>query len=80
MMNDERKPNINPIHVETNGVLEMLRTFDVHKVSGPDSIPADLLKETCEEITPSLTFIFKASMQQCTLPVDWKEANVVPLF
>jgi len=32
------------------------------------------------EIAPSLTFIFQASMQQCALPVDWKEANVVLLF
>ena len=72
MMHDEPKPNINPIVVETNGVLELLRTIDIHKASGPDGIPAHLLKETCEEIAPSLTFIFQASMQQCTLPVDWK--------
>jgi len=29
---------------------------------------------------PKFGHIFQASMQQCTLPADWKEANVVPLF
>jgi len=80
MMHDEPKPDINPIVVETNGALELLRTLDIHKATGPDGILAHLLKETCEEIAPSLTFIFQASMQQCTLPVNWKEANVVPLL
>ena len=51
----------------------MLRTLDAHKASRPDGMPAHLLKETCEEIAPSLTL---ASMQQCTLPIDQKEANV----
>ena len=30
MMNDEPKPDIDSIHIENNGVLEMLRTLDVH--------------------------------------------------
>ena len=34
----------------------MLRTLDAHKASGPDGIPLHLLKETCEEITPSLIY------------------------
>jgi len=38
------------------------------------------LKEASGEIAPSLTFIFQASIQQCVPPIDWKEANVVPLF
>jgi len=40
MMNDEPKPDIDLIHVENNGVVEMLRTLDVHKASRPDGIPA----------------------------------------
>ena len=70
MMHEQSKPDINPILVETNGVLELFRTLDVHKACGPDGIPANLLKETCEEIAPSLSFIFQASLQQCVLPID----------
>ena len=42
--------------------------------------PVDLMEYLhiyCEEIAPSLSFIFQASLQQ---PIDWKEANVIPLF
>ena len=80
MIHEQSKPDINPILVETNGVLELLRALDVHKACGPDGIPANLLKETCEEIAPSLSFIFQASLQQCIFPIDWKKANVAPLF
>ena len=79
-IHDQPKPDINPIIVEINGVLELLRALDIHKANGPDGIPAHLLKETCAKIAPSITVIFQASMQQCVLPIDWKAANVVPLF
>ena len=74
------KPDINPILVETNGVLELLQSLNIHKACGPDEIPAHLLKEACKEFAPSLSFIFQASLQQCTVPLDWKRANIVPLF
>ena len=68
-IHEEMKPDINPILVETNGVLELLQSLNVHKACGPDEIPARLLKEACKEI-----------VQQCTVPLDWKRANIVPLF
>ena len=73
-------PDINPIIVDTNGVSELLQSLDIHKACGPDGIPARLLKETREIISPSLAFIFQASLQQCSLPLDLKRANIVPLF
>ena len=79
-IHEEMKPDINPILVETNGVLELLQSLNIHKACGPDEIPAHLLKEACKEIAPSLSFIFQASLQQCTVPLDWKRANIVPLF
>ena len=79
-IHEEMKPDIIPILVETNGVLELLQSLNIHKACGPDEIPAHLLKEACKEIAPSLFFIFQASLQQCTVPLDWKRANIVPLF
>ena len=73
-------PDINPIIVDTNGVSELLQSLDIHKACGPDGIPAHLLKETREIISPSLAFISQASLQQCSLPLDWKRANIVLLF
>ena len=72
--------NIEPLRIDINGVVELLKTLKLYKASGPDEIPAYLLKETSKEIAPALTFIFQASLQQSSIPSDWKKANVVPLF
>ena len=72
--------NIEPLRIDINGVVELLKTLKPYKASGPDEIPAYLLKETSKEIAPALTFIFQASLQQSSIPSDWKKANVVPLF
>jgi len=47
---------------------------------GPDGIPPRLLKELSHKLTPILTLIFRASIHQNNLPLDWKTALVTPLF
>ena len=60
-------------------VLAALKVPEVSKATGPDEIPAKLLKETASVIAPSLCKIFNKSLQQGSLPSDWKLANVVPV-
>jgi hypothetical protein len=38
------------------------------------------VEETAKEITPALTFIFQASINQSKIPSDWKTAIVAPVF
>ena len=52
----------------------------MHKATGPDNISAHLLKELNLELAPVLALIFQASLHQCRLPLDWKIANVVPIY
>ena len=52
----------------------------IHKASGPDKIPASLLKNLATSLAPALTMIFKASLSQSSLPSEWKIANIVPIF
>ena len=52
----------------------------MHKSTGPDCIPARLLKELSMELAPALTHIFQASLQQGRIPTKWEKANVVPIF
>jgi len=47
---------------------------------GPDGIPPKLLKEVSYEIAPCLSFVFRASLKQSTLPQDWKATLVTPIF
>ena len=58
-------PDIN-IHV--NGVAKLLRGLKSHKATGPDEVPARLLKEAADQLTPILTTVFRASYIQSTPP------------
>ena len=53
-MDEPLIPDIDPIQVDTNGVVELLKSLEVHKTAGPDEIPAQLLKETSDLLAPSL--------------------------
>ena len=51
-----------------------------HKAIEPDEIPAYFLKEFSNEIAQILTLIFQCSIQQGTLPDEWKTVNIIPIF
>ena len=61
---------------EVQKVLGSLKSI---KSSGPNNIPARLLKEGAVEIAPSLTRRFNLSLLQASVPAAWKEAHVIPL-
>ena len=73
-------PDISPLLIHDEGVANLLSSLDDHKASGPDEIPTTLLKKLATVISPALTRIFQASLHQCLIPMDWKSANVVPVF
>ena len=72
--------SVSSIAVSNDGVLKQLNNLDIHKASGPDEIPARLLKEYASLIAPILTEIYQNSIDQGAIPKDWKKANVTPLF
>jgi hypothetical protein len=57
----------------------LLSSLSPSKATGPDGIPAYLLKRCSEVIAPSLTVLFELSLQQGVFPSEWKSANVVPI-
>ena len=62
------------------GVRKLLDAIKPHKATGPDVIPARLLKDYAAEIAPLLMLIYQASLDQGTVPVDWKHAWVIPVY
>ena len=58
----------------------MLNSFNYRKGTGPDSLSPALLKFISGDISPGLAQIFKHSIETSFLPLDWKLANVVPIF
>ena len=75
----ENQNSIPNITVKKAGVLKLLLNLNVNKATGPDGIPGRLLKLCAHEIADVLTHFFQASLDQGSLPTDWKQANIVPL-
>ncbi|CAH2267191.1 jg2924 [Pararge aegeria aegeria] len=60
-------------------VRKALFSLDVNKASGPDGIPAVVLKTCAPELTPVLTRLFRHSYSAGTVPSSWKTALVHPV-
>ncbi|KAK3092025.1 hypothetical protein FSP39_024520 [Pinctada imbricata] len=73
-------PTVADITVTENGVCKLLQQLDPHKATGPDEVSSRLLKTVAKQITPALTLLFQASLNQGKVPDDWKAANITPLF
>ena len=51
-----------------------------NKSPGVDGISPKILKETVEQISTPLSHVFNMSLQEGIVPLEWKEANIIPLF
>ena len=51
-----------------------------NKSPGVDGISPKMLKETVEHISTPLAHGFTMSLQEGIVPLEWKEANIIPLF
>ena len=51
-----------------------------NKSPGVDGISPKILKETVEQISMPLAHMFNMSLQEGIVPLEWKEANSVPLL
>lgn len=68
------------ITVTREGVTKLLNKINPKKACGPDMIPARILKDMADELSPLLTVIFQRSFKCGTVPDDWKSANVTVIF
>ena len=70
---DNLLTSINLTVAEVAGALQAL---DPNKAFGPDDIPGTLLKNTANEIAPSLCKLFNMSLSTGSFPVLRKRANI----
>ena len=68
-----------PLDIGTNGIIKQLKNLNQNKATGPDELPARVLKETAEQIAPIITHIFQQSYNTGKLPNDWLQALVTPI-
>ena len=73
-------PTIPHLNIEKKGVLKLLTNLKTSKAMGPDSIPNIVLKTCAEELAQGLRDVFQFSLDTGTLPQDWRNANISPVF
>jgi hypothetical protein len=56
-----------------------LSSLDTSKATGPDGIPARILKECSTKIAPGLCALFNHSLRIGRFPAEWKNADVTPV-
>ncbi|KAK4824150.1 hypothetical protein QYF61_011228 [Mycteria americana] len=61
-------------------VSNLLHHLDIHKSMGPDGIHPRVLKELAEVLTKLLSILCQQSWLTGEVPVNWKLANVMPIY
>ncbi|GAB0179592.1 mitochondrial enolase superfamily member 1 [Grus japonensis] len=61
-------------------VRDLLLHLDAYKSMGPNGIHSRVLRVLADVIARPLSIIFQQSWESGEVPVDWKLANVVPIF
>ena len=79
-LGDSHNPALPTITVTEPGVAKLLCRINVHEATGPDKIPAHLLKEISIQLSSAYTLLFQTSVTQGEIPVDWRHGFVTPLF
>ena len=65
--------------ISVDDTVSALRKVKTNKSTGPDNIPAWVLKEHADCLAAPLASIFNCSLREGVLPNVWKSANIIPL-
>ena len=61
-------------------VRDLLHHLDAHKSVGPDGLHPRVLKELADVLTKLLSMIYLKSWLTGEVPLDWRVANVTPIY
>ena len=67
--------SLTEILITPKAVQEKLAKLDPCKAFGPDGIPPRVLKEASEELSVPLCLFFNKSLDDGTVPADWKKSQ-----
>ncbi|KFV00566.1 hypothetical protein N340_11793, partial [Tauraco erythrolophus] len=66
--------------IQEERVKDLLLRLDVHKSMGPDGIHPRVLRELAGVIAKPLSIIFGQSWLTGEVPLDWRLADVTPIY
>ena len=79
-MGPSTPPDMNHITIHPPGIIKLLKELNIHKASGPDSIPTFILQKAASEIASVLSKICQTSADTGDVPSDWRETHIVPIY
>ena len=59
---------------------KLLQQVKTNSSTGPDDIPAFLIRKLANYISPNITTLFNFSLANGIYPGEWKKANVIPIY
>ena len=68
------------IEITEKIVLEKLDGLRDDKAAGADDLVPRFLNSIKQELVSPLVILFRKVLDEETVPRDWKEANIVPIF
>ena len=68
------------IEFDVDTIERKLNSLDVNKSKGPDEIPSLILKKFSNLFAKILTLIYTKSYKEGKVPIQMKQANVIPLY
>ena len=74
------KFDLDPNEISYEVIVDNLKNLNPNKACGPDNMHPFLLKHCAEAFAIPLTLIIRASLTNSQLPVQFKSANITPLF
>ena len=77
---DQRGERLGRLVVTPEVVASKTNNMKGNKSPGVDGTSPKILNETVEQISTPLAHVFNVSLEEGIVPLEWKEANVIPLF
>ena len=78
--NGSEEEKLGQLVVTPEVVASKINNMKENKSPGVDGLSPKILKETVQQISKPLAHVFNMSLQEGIVPVEWKEANIIPLF
>ena len=63
-----------------NDLLNRIRSLNGSKSHGHDGISIRMIQLSCKSIAKPLYLLFRNCFEASTFPIEWKKANVIPVY
>ena len=76
-------PKASPLsdfNITREDIIAAIKTMSQYSSGGPDKFPAILLKQCSKSLAHPLLLLYKASLKTGKIPIDLKQAIIIPIY